>query len=121
MSGYQVEIEGLGRLIQTLETAADSITDANNRLKDASPSDLGSAELDRAGGDFQDRWEHGTKKLAEAAGNVTEGMQVTKKAYEEIEKALTEVFSTMAGAFSGGGSGEGSGNSEISSRLGGDA
>jgi hypothetical protein len=117
VTGYQVDIDGLGRLIHNLETAAERITDANTMLKDASPADLGSAELDRAGADFQDRWEHGTGKLAEAAGLVIEGMRATKQAYAEIEEALTSMFGQMADAF--GGAEEGGSGGDIASRLGG--
>ncbi len=67
MNGYLLQIEELGGLIDTLSYGAQRITEANRALRDAEPTDLGSTSIDGAGRGFQDRWEYGTGKIAEAS------------------------------------------------------
>jgi hypothetical protein len=48
------------------------VANANNALKNSSPSDMGSRDTDSADGEFQDRWEYGIGKIAEFSGTVAE-------------------------------------------------
>lgn len=96
--GYGVDVEGLGSLIDDLATAAQRITDANSALRDASPSDLGHAELDGAGRDFQDRWEHGTGKIAEGSETMVEALQQTQRHYAAVEGEISRLFAMGSGA-----------------------
>jgi len=92
MDGYLVEIAELGGLIDDLAHAAQRITDANSALRGASPGDLGSHAIDVAGRSFQDRWEHGTRKVAEAAETMAEALQRTRRDYQRIEDEIAELF-----------------------------
>ena len=92
MDGYLVQIAELGGLIDDLTHAAQRITDANTALQDASPGELGSHAIDAAGQSFQDRWEHGTRKIAEAAGTMVEALEQTRRDYQRIEEEIAKLF-----------------------------
>lgn len=92
MNGYLVELAALGGLIDDLTHAAQRITDANTELRDASPGELGSHTIDAAGQSFQDRWEHGTRKVAEAAGTMVEALEQTRRDYQRIEDEIAKLF-----------------------------
>lgn len=92
MPGYHVEIEQMGMLINQLAGAAENIGRANNALRDASPSDLGSVGIDRAGRGFQDRWEHGCERISEATEGVTSGLQDSRQYYRRVEHEIARLF-----------------------------
>lgn len=96
--GYRLQVDELGGLITSLDEAAGRMTAANGQLRAASAEDLGSRDLDGAGRVFQDRWEYGIGKIADAAGKMTEALQATKRQYEDIEKAVAELFPDPGGA-----------------------
>lgn len=98
MDGYRLQAQQMTGLISDLVEAAESIEGANNRLKDASPTELGSHEIDRAGRAFQDRWEHGTEKIAEATEGMVAALQQTQRAYQTIEDEIARIFPSTGGA-----------------------
>ena len=102
MDGYLLQMQQMGVLIDNLTDAAESISSANDKLKDASPNELGSHAIDQAGRAFQDRWEHGTEKIAEATEGMVAGLQQTQRDYQRIEDEISGLFpSGGAGATSG--------------------
>ena len=112
-SGFQVDIGAMDQLINTLQDAAQSITDADNALKNASAQDLGSHELDSAGGDFQDRWTYGTGKISDLAGQIVQNLQTTVTAYQDCDTQVGKMFGGSGpddGSGSGTGDGSGSGS-----------
>lgn len=90
--GFRVDLGELGRLTATLDQAADDMLSANDRLRDAAASDLGSRAIDSAGRAFQDRWEYGIGKIAEASDKMVEALRSTQRVYEETDRALAEMF-----------------------------
>jgi len=102
MDGYLVQVQQMGVLIEDLTDAAQNISSANGRLKGASPDELGSHAINQAGRAFQDRWEHGTEKIAEATEGMVAGLQQTQRDYQRIEDEISRLFpSGGAGATSG--------------------
>jgi len=97
VSGYLVQVEELGKMIDDLTHAAERIAEANKRLRDATAEALGHESIDSAGKSFQERWEHGTKKIAEAAEKMVEGLEQTRNDYLAVEAAVAQMF-TMDGA-----------------------
>lgn len=95
-SGFQVDVSAMDQLVSTLKNAAQSITDANNALKNSSPEDLGSNDLDSAGGDFQDRWTYGTGKISDLTGQIVDALQDTVKAYQDCDSQIGQQFSQAA-------------------------
>jgi conjugal transfer/entry exclusion protein len=123
-SGFQVDMGQLAQMLTTLSDAKDSMSSADDALKDASPQDLGSASLDSAGGSFRDKWTYGIGKLADLAQDMTGGLEATKKAYQQCESAIADAFDKSAGGGAGAvgaaaGAAAGSGASQIAQRLGG--
>ncbi|MGH3980796.1 MAG: hypothetical protein ACRDRZ_17655 [Pseudonocardiaceae bacterium] len=92
MDGYLLQIQQMGVLIDNLTDAAENISSANDKLEDASPNELGSHAIDQAGRAFQDRWEHGTEKIAEATEGMVEGLQQTQRDYQRIEDEISRLF-----------------------------
>lgn len=90
--GYQVDLGRMGTLISTLEQAKERMTSANAKLKGSSPGELGSRDIDSAGGEFQDRWGYGIGKIAEFSGTVAEGLSKAKQVYADMEKKVADQF-----------------------------
>jgi hypothetical protein len=105
--GYRLELGGMGRLIDQLDRAEERMNRANDNLRDSSAKDMGSFLIDQAGNAFQDRWEYGIGKLAECAGKMVEGLDATRKQYQQADQATAEYFPA------------GEGDSQISRRMGG--
>lgn len=101
MDGYLLQLEELGGLIDTLSHGAQRITEANRALRDAEPTDLGSTSIDGAGRGFQDRWEYGTGKIAEASELMVQALEQTQRSYQAIEQEISKVFSPEGGAGEG--------------------
>lgn len=99
--GYKVELGELETLVSTLENAEKSMTSANDALRDSSAKDLGSASLDKAGNDFQDKWEYGIGKLAELSEKMAKGLKQTEKTYEHAEQEIKKLFPDMPSGSSG--------------------
>lgn len=98
--GFRIDVEGMGSLITTLDEAEERMNRANDALKNSTPSDLGSRDIDAAGADFQDRWEHGIGKIAEFTESMVEALKQVKAVYSEIDNQTAEMFggSTAGGA-----------------------
>lgn len=112
--GYQIDLEGVGSLINTLDHAEERMNSANNALKNSSPSDMGSRDIDAAGADFQDRWEHGISKIAEFTGSMVEALTQVRKAYADMDDQVSQMF----GGGHGGGAPQQAPGSAITERLG---
>ncbi|MEV5720611.1 hypothetical protein AB0L41_42670 [Amycolatopsis mediterranei] len=84
--GYAVKVDELGKLIDDLGTAADRMADANKKLGGGGAfGSLGTAELGKAGVEFEEAWGFGIGRLGEAASGVTERLKAAKQKYEQIE------------------------------------
>ncbi|TCO52813.1 hypothetical protein [Actinocrispum wychmicini] len=90
--GYRLDLSGLGRLVDQLAHAEDRMNSANDSLRNAGVHDLGSRDIDHAGAAFQDRWEYGTGKLAKAASKMVDGLDATKKQYNDAETNIAQYF-----------------------------
>lgn len=88
-------------------------------MKDASPGQLGSHAVDAAGQSFQDRWEHGTRKIAEAAETMVDALEQTRRDYQRIEDEIAKLFAGGGGAPTGVAPPAPDPNSPISQALGG--
>ncbi|SED80621.1 hypothetical protein SAMN04489727_9497 [Amycolatopsis tolypomycina] len=86
MDGYAVKIDELGKLIGELDTAAGRMADANKKLGGGGAfGSLGTAELGKAGVEFEEAWGFGIGRLGEAASGVAERLKAAKEKYERIE------------------------------------
>jgi hypothetical protein len=86
VDGYEVKVDELGKLIDDLGTAADRMADANQKLGGGGAfGSLGTADLGRAGVEFEEAWGYGIGRLGEAASGITERLKQAKQKYEQIE------------------------------------
>ena len=86
MDGYAVKVEELGELIDDLDTAASGMADANKKLGGGGAfGSLGTAELGKAGAEFEEAWGYGIGRLGDAAAEITERLREAKRKYEQIE------------------------------------
>ncbi|MEU0069609.1 hypothetical protein ABZ027_08705 [Streptomyces sp. NPDC006332] len=86
MAGHcKVEFEALSRLVTDLSECADGMRSAMRQLKDIGPKGSGSDELEEACDDFQDKWGHGIKLIADATGGVTEKAAQSGRLYQHLE------------------------------------
>jgi hypothetical protein len=103
VDGYAVKVGELGKLIDDLGTAADKMADANKKLGGGGAfGSLGTAELGKAGGEFEEAWGYGIGRLGEAASDVTERLKQAKKKYEQIEAEFGDQLSKFGSAVLGG-------------------
>lgn len=94
--GYAVNVEALGQLITTLETATERIAEANRRLKtDVLTTALGSTPLAESGNKFEETWAYGIEQLGEAATEVGERLKVTKQRYQNLEEEHQRLFAKI--------------------------
>ncbi|MCE7007987.1 hypothetical protein LWC34_34970 [Kibdelosporangium philippinense] len=105
--GYRLELGGMGKLIDQLAHAEERMTKANDNLRHSSAKDMGSFLIDQAGNAFQDRWEYGIGKLAECTGKMVDGLDATRKQYQQADQATAEYFPGAQG------------DTQISRRMGG--
>ena len=95
--GYRVDLDQMGTLITTLQQAKEQMTNANKALGESSPNDMGSRDIDAAGGEFQDRWNYGIGKIAEFSGAVVDGLTKAKQAYADMETNTAQAFAQSPG------------------------
>ena len=104
MDGYAVKVDELGKLIDDLDTAAGRMTDANRKLGGGGAfGSLGTAELGKAGVEFEEAWGYGIGRLGDAASDITERLKQAKQKYEQIEAQFGDDLSKFGSAVLGGG------------------
>ncbi|MGK3200413.1 hypothetical protein [Amycolatopsis sp. MEPSY49] len=104
MDGYAVKADELGKLIGDLDTAAGRMADANRKLGGGGAfGSLGTADLGKAGVEFEEAWGYGIGRLGDAASEITERLTRAKGKYEQIEAEFGEGLSKFGSAVLGDG------------------
>jgi hypothetical protein len=104
VDGYAVKVDGLGKLIDDLGTAADRMADANKKLGGGGAfGSLGHAELGKAGVEFEKAWSYGIGRLGDASTEITERLNQAKRKYEQIEAQFGGELSEFGSAVLGDG------------------
>ncbi|NLU82036.1 hypothetical protein [Rhodococcus sp. HNM0569] len=93
-----LDVAAFGGLIDTLESAAEDMKSANDRLADAKGGDLGSGALDTAAEKFRDKWQYGIEQIAKSTAAMTTGLQTTRDLYAAQEQANADSMNTVAGS-----------------------
>ncbi|MEZ0090592.1 type VII secretion target [Streptacidiphilus sp. EB129] len=88
-AGYRVDPGQLGALAKGLHGAVDAMSAARRALATASDKQTGEASLDRACGEFQDKWGYGLKQLATTTGALADGLHTTATAYRAVEDQVS--------------------------------
>lgn len=92
--GYKVQLDELGKLINTLDEAANQITEANKTLSAMGQlrGMMGNETLADEAQAFEDTWEYGIEKLGEAATDVSERLVAVKDNYQKLEELNAELL-----------------------------
>jgi hypothetical protein len=90
MGGFRVDTEALGLLGAELDSVREQLDGALRAVGEPPPGGLGSAELDRACGEFRDSWSHGLERLGQCAAQVRDGVDRTRAAYAAADRAVQE-------------------------------
>ncbi|HEX3781334.1 MAG TPA: hypothetical protein VHX38_16860 [Pseudonocardiaceae bacterium] len=93
--GYQIDLGAMDQLVTTLKAAAQTITDANTALQNASADQLGNDALNGAGRDFKDRWDYGTGQISDLTGKMTGALSATVQAYQDVETEIAKSFTSQ--------------------------
>ncbi|MEU6239558.1 hypothetical protein [Streptomyces sp. NPDC047024] len=95
----KAEFEALARLVRDLGDCAENMRSAMRQLEDIGPRGAGSTELEDACDDFQDKWGHGIKLIAEATGGVAEKVAQSGRLFQHLEdEVAAKVRSVKVGA-----------------------
>jgi hypothetical protein len=104
VDGYAVKVDELGKLIDDLGTAADRMAEANKKLAGGGAfGSLGTPELGKAGGEFEEAWGYGIGRLGDAASEITERLKQAKQKYEQIEAQFSGELGKFGSAVFGDG------------------
>ncbi|MDI3386079.1 hypothetical protein QIS99_07580 [Streptomyces sp. B-S-A8] len=95
---FKTDIDQLAAFNKDLTEAHDSLEQVRQALQHVRSDQVGTAELDEACDDFQERWKYGNEQIKERIGKVTEGLQQNTDNYREIETSLEESFKRAAAA-----------------------
>ena len=87
-----VDIEVLGKAVQSLNTAEQVLGDAMRSMSKDSPKDIGTKELDAAADSFQTRWKYGIERIGESAKATAEGISKCLEAYLETDDAFAKAL-----------------------------
>ncbi|MFG2223782.1 WXG100 family type VII secretion target [Streptomyces sp. NPDC048644] len=98
---FTVDVEELGSLSTRLDRCTESMKHAGSDLRSASVGDLGNGQIDKAGAQFKSSWEYGISQIAEITDAIRQGLQVTARAYNDTDSAISQAF---AKGHQGGGS-----------------
>jgi hypothetical protein len=110
VDGYAVKVDELGKLINDLDTAAGRMADANKKLGGGGAfGSLGTADLGKAGVEFEEAWGYGIGRLGDAASEITERLKQAKQKYEQIEAQFGGQLSKFGSAVLGDEPGDGPG------------
>lgn len=100
-AGFTIDLDEVGKLVETLEHAEERMTKATERLRDVGLLDLGSPFLDKAAGEFQEDWEHGIGEIADLTGDITEGLRAAMKVYRQLDESVSDTFRGEQGKVGG--------------------
>ncbi|MFC1420203.1 hypothetical protein [Streptacidiphilus cavernicola] len=112
-SGFEVDPARLTSLADQLGTSVDSMASARTAMASAGDGQTGEASLDKACGEFRDKWGYGLKQLGTTTHALAEGLSATAKAYLSVEDEVTRSF----GGSLGGGGGAAAGVSGVRTEM----
>ncbi|MFF3498622.1 hypothetical protein [Streptomyces sp. NPDC003247] len=92
---YKVEFDALARLVVDLAECADGMRSAMRKLRDIGPKGAGSAELEEACDDFQEKWGYGIELIADATGGITEKVALSGRLYQQLEDEVTGLVQSV--------------------------
>ncbi|WP_446225781.1 hypothetical protein ACTWPB_12350 [Nocardia sp. IBHARD005] len=89
MTGFlQVDIDVLGKTVQSLRSAEQVLTDAMKAMSKDGNADIGTAALNDAADNFQRRWQFGIERISESARVTADGVAQCLTAYQNLDTQI---------------------------------
>jgi hypothetical protein len=92
---FKADTDQLGKFLKTLEDCVRDLNEARSALNHVRADQIGTAELDEACDEFQDRWKYGAEQTKKMIDSISEGVKANKKNYEEVEDALEKALKAI--------------------------
>lgn len=96
MADFTVDVGGLGALRADLARGGEHLDRATAALDRVGGGSLGAAVLDQACARFLDARRQGLQKVRDCARELDRGVEETRRAYAETERAVAEGFDGQA-------------------------
>ncbi|MFI6171825.1 hypothetical protein ACIBCN_33950 [Nocardia sp. NPDC051052] len=96
-----VDIEVLGKTVQSLRGAEQVLNDAMKAMTRAGHGDIGTKVLNDAAESFQRRWHFGIERIGESAKVTAEGVSKCHDAYLDVDTAIAKALDQVAGVIDG--------------------
>ncbi|WP_433661844.1 hypothetical protein ACQPW1_06560 [Nocardia sp. CA-128927] len=96
-----VDIEVLGKTVQSLRSAEQVLNDAMKAMTKEGHGDIGTAVLNDAAESFQQRWHFGIERIGESAKVTAEGVAKCHDAYQDVDNAIAKALEQIAQAIDG--------------------
>lgn len=93
MTGFlQVDIDVLGKTVQSLRSAEQVLTDAMKAMSKDGNADIGTAALNDAADSFQRRWQFGIERISESARVTADGVAQCLTAYQQLDTQIADLL-----------------------------
>lgn len=102
-SVLSMDIEVLGKAVQSLKSAEQVLTDAMKAMSKDSHPDIGTKELNAAADSFQTRWKYGIERIGESAKTTAEGISKCLEAYQATDSAFAKALEQAKASVNGSG------------------
>ncbi len=99
LAGFlSVDIEALGRAVQSLRNSEQVLTDAVNAMGQGGHGEIGPKVLNDAAESFQRRWKYGIEQIGKSARSTADGISQCHDAYQEADTAFAEALAQAKSA-----------------------
>jgi uncharacterized protein YukE len=95
MGNFSVDVASLRALSGRLRAGADELSAVLGELSGVTPGQLGTASLDEACQEFQEKWQHGMSLMRENVTRVGAGLDATAATYQQHEQQLSQLFGSL--------------------------
>ncbi|WP_314178583.1 hypothetical protein [Streptomyces winkii] len=92
---FKTDTDQLGQFLKSLESCVQDLSEARSALSHVRADQIGTAELDEACDEFQERWKYGAEQTEKMVDAVSSGVKENKKNYEEVEEALEKALQAV--------------------------
>ncbi|MFR9751106.1 hypothetical protein ACL02S_08725 [Nocardia sp. 004] len=102
MAGFlQVDIDVLGKTVQSLRGAEQVLDDAMKAMAQGGHGEIGTTVLNDAADNFQRRWKFGIERIGETARATADGIAQCQNAYRETDMAFSDALVQAAALVDG--------------------
>ncbi|WP_067677371.1 hypothetical protein [Nocardia miyunensis] len=102
MAGFlSVDIEALGKAVQSLRDSEQVLTDAMKAMAQGGHGDIGPKVLNDAAESFQRRWKYGIEQIGKSAESTADGISQCHDAYQEADTAFAQALAQAKSVIDG--------------------